>query len=217
MYYVKTVSSYTQTIIFNSSTNLVEPYFLPVSQRIKLKCEDSYAQEQSLKNATRLESSEREDLELNLMKDYEILVRDIYAFGPLLIKYVDIHRSYWLKNSDKYAEELYTNMAEVFSIWCKSKYFKREELNFVTTHDIDNTSMLMPSGTNQTTNTNITKTSDEISGKQRKKKRRLDKEKFTSLNVACTKRLLPIGMNTFGGREQELVQLAKHKMIEVIR
>ncbi|CAF4061993.1 unnamed protein product, partial [Rotaria sordida] len=213
--WMKRIAAYTQTIIFNSSTNLVEPYFLPVSQRIKLKCEDSYAQEQSLKNATRLESSEREDLELNLMKDYEILVRDIYAFGPLLIKYVDIHRSYWLKNSDKYAEELYTNMAEVFSIWCKSKYFKREELNFVTTHDIDNTSMLMPSGTNQTTNTNITKTSDEISGKQRKKKRRLDKEKFTSLNVACTKRLLPIGMNTFGGREQELVQLAKHKMIEM--
>ncbi|CAF4727286.1 unnamed protein product, partial [Rotaria sp. Silwood2] len=207
---------YTQTIIFNCSINLVEPYFLPVSQRIKSKCEDLYAQEQSLKNATRLESSEREDLELDLMKDYEILVRDIYAFGPLLIKYVDIHRSYWLKNSDIHAEELYNNMAEVFSIWCKSKYFKREELNFVTTHDIDNTSMLMPSGTNQTTNTTSTKTTNDVSGKPKRKKRRLDKEKFTSLNVACIKRLLTIGMNTFGGREQELVQLAKHKMIEVI-
>ena len=52
-------------------------------------------------------------------------------------------------------------------------------------------------------------------GKQKRKKRRLDKEKFTSLSVASIKRLLPVGMNTFGGREQELVQLAKHKMIEV--
>ncbi|CAF4580746.1 unnamed protein product, partial [Rotaria sp. Silwood2] len=213
--YVIFFKVYTQTIIFNCSINLVEPYFLPVSQRIKSKCEDLYAQEQSLKNATRLESSEREDLELDLMKDYEILVRDIYAFGPLLIKYVDIHRSYWLKNSDIHAEELYNNMAEVFSIWCKSKYFKREELNFVTTHDIDNTSMLMPSGTNQTTNTTSTKTTNDVSGKPKRKKRRLDKEKFTSLNVACIKRLLTIGMNTFGGREQELVQLAKHKMIEI--
>ncbi|CAF4829750.1 unnamed protein product, partial [Rotaria sp. Silwood1] len=213
--WMKHIAVYTQTIIFNSSTNLVEPYFLPVSQRIKSKCEDLFTQEQSLKTATRLESSEREDLELDLMKDYEILVRDIYAFGPLLIKYVDIHRSYWLKNGDKYAEELYNNMAEVFSVWCKSKYFKREELNFVTTHDIDNTSMLMPSGTNQTTTTTtITKTTNDVSGKPKRKKRRLDKEKFTSLNVACIKRLLPIGMNTFGGREQELVQLAKHKMIE---
>ena len=54
-----------------------------------------------------------------------------------------------------------------------------------------------------------------LTGKQKRKKRRLDKEKFTSLSVACVKRLLPVGMNTFGGREQELVQLAKHKMIEV--
>jgi hypothetical protein len=57
---------------------------------------------------------------------------------------------------------------------------------------------------------------DSTNGKQKRKKKRLDKEKFTSLSVACIKRLLPIGMNTFGGREQELVQLAKHKMIEVI-
>ena len=59
---------YTQAIILNSSTSLLEPYFLPVSQRLKAKCEDLYTQEQSLKHATRLESSEREDLESNLMK-----------------------------------------------------------------------------------------------------------------------------------------------------
>jgi hypothetical protein len=61
-------SVYTQSIILNSSTNLLEPYILPVSKRLKEKCEDLYAQEQSLKHATRLESSEREDLESNLMK-----------------------------------------------------------------------------------------------------------------------------------------------------
>jgi hypothetical protein len=76
--------------------------------------------------------------------------------------------------------------------------------------------MLMPSGSNQTTDALITNNqNDDGNGKQKRKKRRVDKEKFTSLSVACMKRLLPIGMNTFGGREQELVQLAKHKMIEV--
>jgi len=39
----------------------------------------------------------------------------------LLIKYVDIHRSYWLKTGDHYAEQLYNDMAEVFSTWYKSK------------------------------------------------------------------------------------------------
>jgi len=226
--WMKRIAVYTQAIILNSSTTLIEPYFLPVSQRLKEKCEDLYGQEQSLKHATRLESSEREDLESNLMKNYEILVRDLYAFGPLLIKYVDMHRSYWLKNGDLHADLLYNNMAEVFSTWCKSKYFKREELNFVTQHEIDNTSMLMPSGTNTNAATAVSSTdtstmkspADSVSpgssgGKQKRKKRRLDKEKFTSLSVACIKRMLPVGMNTFGGREQELVQLAKHKMIEM--
>ncbi len=84
--------------------------------------------------------------------------------------------------------------------------------------------MLMPSGT-QPTNAasdpssmkaaNDPANSGTLGGKQKRKKRRLDKEKFTSLSVACIKRLLPVGMNTFGGREQELVQLAKHKMIDV--
>ena len=89
-------------------------------------------------------------------------------------------------------------------------------MNFVTQHDIDNTSMLMPTGTSQTADSATTKNQNESGGaKQKKKKRRVDKEKFTSLSVASIKRLLPIGMNTFGGREQELVQLVKHKMIEV--
>ncbi len=39
----------------------------------------------------------------------------------------------------------------------------------------------------------------------------------TSLNVACLKRLLPIGLNMFGGREQELVQQAKQMLIEVCK
>jgi hypothetical protein len=88
--------------------------------------------------------------------------------------------------------------------------------------------MLMPSGSNANNNAAANSTDPSamkthsdlpsgatLTGKQKRKKRRLDKEKFTSLSVACVKRLLPVGMNTFGGREQELVQLAKHKMIEV--
>lgn len=78
--------------------------------------------------------------------------------------------------------------------------------------------MLMPTGSTQTTPDETSmKTPTDSAVKQKRKKKRVDKEKFSSLNVACIKRLLPIGMNTFGGREQELVQLAKHKMIEVIK
>ena len=37
-----------------------------------------------------------------------------------------MHRSYWLKNGDLCADQLYNNMAEVFSTWCKSKVKLRD-------------------------------------------------------------------------------------------
>ena len=48
-------------------------------------------------------------------------------------------------------------------------------------------------------------------------KKRVPKKMDTSasLNVACLKRLLPIGLNMFGGKEQELVQQAKQKFVDV--
>lgn len=51
---------------------------------------------------------------------FGILVRDIYAFYPLLIKYVDLHRSTWLKNPTIAAEEMFTFIADIFLLWSKS-------------------------------------------------------------------------------------------------
>ena len=66
--WMKRIAVYTQTIIFNSSTSLLEPCFLPVSQSLRTKCEELYGQKLSLKHATRLKSTDREDMESNLMK-----------------------------------------------------------------------------------------------------------------------------------------------------
>ena len=54
------------------------------------------------------------------MQKFTILVRDIYAYYPLLIKYVDLHRSHWLKNPAAEAEELFSCVAEIFTMWTKS-------------------------------------------------------------------------------------------------
>lgn len=56
---------------------------------------------------------------------FGILVRDIYAFYPLLIKYVDLHRSHWLKNPAAEAEELFSCVADIFTMWTKSLVSKR--------------------------------------------------------------------------------------------
>lgn len=51
--------------------------------------------------------------------------------------------------------------------------------------------------------------------KNREKKRDKDKEIQASLMVACLKRLLPVGLNLFAGREQELVQHCKDRFLKV--
>ncbi|KPJ20927.1 Ryanodine receptor 44F [Papilio machaon] len=51
--------------------------------------------------------------------------------------------------------------------------------------------------------------------KHRDKKRDKDKEVQASLMVACLKRLLPVGLNLFAGREQELVQHCKDRFLKV--
>lgn len=51
--------------------------------------------------------------------------------------------------------------------------------------------------------------------KHRDKKRDKDKELQASLMVACLKRLLPVGLNLFAGREQELVQHCKDRYLKV--
>lgn len=54
--------------------------------------------------------------------------------------------------------------------------------------------------------------SRQTSGRKKDKKRL---EAHNSLNVACLKRLFPIGLSFFSGREQELLQYTKEKLIRV--
>lgn len=64
----------------------------------------------------------------------------------------------------------------------------------------------------------ITVSSNKILQKKKKhrdKKRDKDKEVQASLMVACLKRLLPVGLNLFAGREQELVQHCKDRFLKV--
>lgn len=86
-------------------------------------------------------------VEAQIQEDWQLLVRDIYAFYPLLIKYVDLQRNHWLRNNISEAEELYNHVAEIFNIWSKSQYFMREEQNFIAANEIDNMVLIMPTAT----------------------------------------------------------------------
>lgn len=79
--------------------------------------------------------------------------------------------------------------------------------------------LIMPSSTrrNVVTDMSNVQTGGKIKKKkkQRDKKKDKDKELASSLMVACLKRLLPVGLNLFAGREQELVQHCKDRFLKV--
>lgn len=108
----------------------------------------------------------------------------------------------------------------ILSIYYNSQFFKREEQNFVAHNEIDNMALIMPS---QAIRLAVPKkmhsssqdqgSAKRASGGKKKDKKRL--EPHNSLNVACLKRLVPVGLSFFSGREQELLQQAKQKLLQV--
>lgn len=129
-----------------------------------------------------------------------------------------MQRNHWLKNNIPEAEELYNNVAEIFNVWSKSQYFLKEEQNFISANEIDNMALIMPTSTRRTTT--VVEGQPQGGGKAKKKKKNRDKKRDkdkeiqASLMVACLKRLLPVGLNLFAGREQELVQHCKDRFLQ---
>ncbi|RWS22415.1 ryanodine receptor-like protein, partial [Leptotrombidium deliense] len=206
-----TLATHAGMIIINPSEELLADPIFPLAQKIKQTAEKVYHREDVLKGFLKSQSDETSELETQLQEEYATLVRDIYAFYPLLIKYVDLQRSHWLKAINTSAEELYHCVAAIFNVWSKSQYFRKEEQNFISANEFDNMALIMPS-TGRTGRPVVTKTEAQVgsTGKVKKKKRdgKRDKEKevASSLMVSALKRLLPVGLNLFAGREQELDQ-----------
>ncbi|XP_064091915.1 ryanodine receptor-like isoform X18 [Macrobrachium nipponense] len=227
------IAGYTQQIIINSSEELLRDPYLPLAERVYKRTEHMYNKEENLRSFLKSSTEDTSQVEGQLQEEWQLLTRDIYAFYPLLIKYVDQQRNQWLKNSVPEAEDVYNRVASIFHIWSNSQYFRREETNFISQNEIDNMTLIMPTGSTRNRSAAMAETSGGGGGggggkvKQagpppympKKKKRsggkKISKEKelASSLMVACLKRLLPVGLNLFAGKEQELVQHCKEKFL----
>ena len=80
-----------------------------------------------------------------------MIVRDCYAFYPLLVKYVDLQRNYWIRSNVAEAEELYNHVGEIFNVMNSSLFFKKEESTFIANNEIDPLTLIMPSTGKPTT------------------------------------------------------------------
>ena len=59
-------------------------------------------------------------VEGEIQEEWNLIARDIYAFYPLLIKYVDIQRNHWIRNNVEEAEVIYNAAGEIFNIMKQS-------------------------------------------------------------------------------------------------
>uniref|UniRef100_A0A3Q1CAK1 Ryanodine receptor 2 n=1 Tax=Amphiprion ocellaris TaxID=80972 RepID=A0A3Q1CAK1_AMPOC len=204
--WMKRLAVFSQPIISKAKAQLLKTHFLPLMEKLKKKAAIVLMDEEQSKAEGRGEMSETE---LLIMDQFTILVRDLYAFYPLLIRFVDYNRARWLKESNAEAEELFRMVAEVFIFWAKSHNFKREEQNFVVQNEINNMSFLI-------TDTKCKMSKGIVSDQERKKmKRKGDRYSMqTSLIVATLKRLLPVGLNICAPGEQELITLAKNRFTQ---
>uniref|UniRef100_A0A665TLN2 Ryanodine receptor 3 n=1 Tax=Echeneis naucrates TaxID=173247 RepID=A0A665TLN2_ECHNA len=204
--WMKRIAVYSQPIICKAGADLLRTHFLPTLDKLKKKTVKVVSEEEMLKADGK---GDNQEAELLILDEFAVLCRDLYAFYPMLIRYVDNNRSRWLKEPDEDSTELFRMVAEIFILWCKSHNFKREEQNFVVQNEINNLGFLTGEG-----KTSKMSKSGHISsgGDQERKHKRRRGEYYsipTSLIVAALKKMLPIGLNMCTPGDQELIFLAK--------
>uniref|UniRef100_A0A0N5AR96 Ryanodine receptor n=1 Tax=Syphacia muris TaxID=451379 RepID=A0A0N5AR96_9BILA len=198
------VNYFSVQIIQYVTCDPVKEYMLPIAEKLRLFAEKAYKDEEHMR-------THPDDVdEGTVAEDNARLVRDVYAFFPILMKYCDLHRAQWLKAPSYETDGVYENVAVIFKIWSLSQHFKREELNFMAQYEEGNLSF----GTSEM------KTGKAAIAERKKKRRegqvcifvRRDKH-ANSIVITCLKRLLPVGLNVFGGRELDVVQQTKEKFL----
>ncbi|XP_071336383.1 ryanodine receptor 2 isoform X3 [Trachinotus anak] len=193
--WMKQLAVFSQPIIFEAHTELLKSHFLPLMEKLKKRAECVLLEEEQMK----AEGCCTSEAELQIQEKFTVLVRDLYAFYPLLIPFVDSNRASWLKESNPEAEQLFSMVAEVFIFWAKSHNFKWEEQNYVVQNEINNLTFLV----------NTDKMS-KFNHEKRRLKRKGDRYSMhTSLIVASMKRLLPVGLRVCFPNDQSLIMLAK--------
>ncbi|XP_053136342.1 ryanodine receptor 3 isoform X7 [Hemicordylus capensis] len=206
--WMKRIAVYAQPIISKARPDLLKSHFIPTLEKLKKKAIKIVMEEEQLKADSKTDTQEAE---LLILDEFAVLCRDLYAFYPMLIRYVDNNRSNWLKKPDADSDELFRMVAEVFILWCKSHNFKREEQNFVIQNEINNLAFLTGDSKSKMSKAMQVKSGGHDQ-ERKKSKRRGDLYSIqTSLIVSALKKMLPIGLNMCTPGDQELISLAKSR------
>uniref|UniRef100_A0A3Q3K423 Ryanodine receptor 2b (cardiac) n=1 Tax=Monopterus albus TaxID=43700 RepID=A0A3Q3K423_MONAL len=194
--WMKHLAVFSQPIICSACMDLLKSHFLPLMEKLRKRAECVLLEEEQMK----AEGCCGSEAELQIQEKFRVLVRDLYAFYPLVIPFVDSNRAIWLKESNPEAEQLFSMVAEIFIFWAKSHNFKWEEQNYVAQNEINNLAFLV--------------NYDQMSKFNYEKRRMTRKgERYSmhmSLIVAVVKRLLPVGLRVCFPSDHSLIMLAKN-------
>lgn len=82
-------SVYVQPIIGKARADLLRSHFLPTLEKLKKKTVKVVSEEELLKADSK---GDTQEAELLILDEFAVLCRDLYAFYPMLIRYVDNNR-----------------------------------------------------------------------------------------------------------------------------
>ncbi|KAL8169358.1 UNVERIFIED_CONTAM: Ryanodine receptor 3 [Gekko kuhli] len=80
---------YAQPIISKARPDLLKSHFIPTLEKLKKKAIKIVMEEEQLKADNKTDTQEAE---LLILDEFAVLCRDLYAFYPMLIRYVDNNR-----------------------------------------------------------------------------------------------------------------------------
>ncbi|KAF6731613.1 Ryanodine receptor 3 [Oryzias melastigma] len=87
--WMKRIAVYVQPIISKARADLLKSHFLPTLEKLKKKTVKVVAEEELLKADSK---GDTQEAELLILDEFAVLCRDLYAFYPMLIRYVDNNR-----------------------------------------------------------------------------------------------------------------------------
>lgn len=80
---------YAQPIISKARPDLLRSHFIPTLDKLKKKAMKIVMEEEQLKADSK---NDTQEAELLILDEFAVLCRDLYAFYPMLIRYVDNNR-----------------------------------------------------------------------------------------------------------------------------
>jgi len=90
-----TIAGHAGQIIINSSEDLLIDPIKPLASKICSRAEAAFHREELMRGYLKSATDDTAAVETQLQEEFALLARDVYAFYPLLIKYVDIQRGHY--------------------------------------------------------------------------------------------------------------------------